>query len=85
MPWWLWIVGGLVIGMLELMLPGYIFLGFAIGAVLVGGALWLGFAPALAAQLAIWAVISLAAWLGLRALLPYQRGEVKRWRRDIND
>lgn len=85
MQWWMWIIAGLGIGMLELMLPGYIFLGFAIGAVLLGGALWLGVSLGLAAQLAVWAVVSLIAWLGLRAVLPYQRGEVKHWKNDIND
>ena len=31
--WWVWIVAGFALGVLEVIAPGYIFLGFAIGAV----------------------------------------------------
>ena len=34
--WWVWIVGGFALGVLEVIVPGYIFLGFAIGAVITG-------------------------------------------------
>ena len=30
--WWVWICAALVLGVIELLLPGSIFLGFAIGA-----------------------------------------------------
>ncbi|WP_149141561.1 NfeD family protein [Gemmobacter caeruleus] len=86
MTWWMWIVAGMALGGLELFMPGYVFLGFAIGAVLVGGLLWTGWVTlSLAAQLALFAVLSLLAWAVLRAVLRYERGEVKRWTRDIND
>ncbi len=29
--WWVWVVAGFLIGGLEIVAPGYIFLGFAIG------------------------------------------------------
>ena len=32
--WWVWIVAGFALGVLEILAPGYIFLGFAMGAVL---------------------------------------------------
>ena len=86
MAWWVWIVSGFVLGALELMLPGYIFLGFAAGAASVGVILWTGvLALSLPAQLAVFALISLAAWAGLRAAFPMQRGSVKRFTHDIND
>lgn len=86
MAWWIWIVGGVAIGALELMLPGYYFLGFAAGGIVTGLALWSGLvALSLPGQLLVFAVVSAAAWGGLRRALPLQRGEVKRWTRDIND
>ncbi|WP_226341053.1 NfeD family protein [Gemmobacter serpentinus] len=86
MVWWGWLVAGAIIGALELVLPGHIFLGFAIGAVTVGAVEWSGLvAIGLPMQLLIFAVVALAAWAGLRAAFPLQRGEVKRWTRDIND
>jgi uncharacterized membrane protein YgcG len=44
--WWVWIVAGFLLGMLEIIVPGYIFLGFAIGAVVTGILVGIGFAPA---------------------------------------
>ena len=86
MVWWLWVVAGFALGIVEVILPGYVFLGFACGAVVVGLVLWTGWiALSLAAQIAVFAVVSLGAWLGLRALFPFQRGSVKHWTRDIND
>ena len=40
--WWVWIVAGFLIGGLEILVPGYIFLGFAIGAVVTGIMIGLG-------------------------------------------
>jgi len=34
--WWAWVILGFALGVLEIMVPGFIFLGFAIGAVLTG-------------------------------------------------
>lgn len=84
--WWVWMAAGFALAALEIVAPGFFFLGFALGAVVVGGLLWLGLLPfGFPALLAIGAVISLLAWIVLRALFPGQRGRVKIWRRDIND
>lgn len=86
MVWWAWFVAGAVIGALELFLPGHIFLGFAVGAAAVGGLLWSGLVTmTLPLQILVFALVALGAWAGLRAAFPLQRGEVKRWTRDIND
>ncbi|HRK43404.1 MAG TPA: hypothetical protein PLH11_10200 [Gemmobacter sp.] len=85
MAWWIWVLGGLAIGALELLLPGYMFLGFAVGALAAAAASWLGLLAGFPAQLALAAVVSLVVWAGLRAAFPLQRGEVKRFTRDIND
>ncbi|RID93050.1 hypothetical protein D2N39_05195 [Gemmobacter lutimaris] len=86
MAWWLWVAGGFVLGIVEVLAPGYVFLGFALGALAVGLGLWTGLLTlALPAQIAVFALVSVAAWAVLRRIFPHQRGEVKRWTRDIND
>lgn len=85
--WWAWIAAGFAIGALEVVLPGYIFLGFAIGAVLTG--ILLGFGvlagASLSTLLMVFALASLIAWAGLRYGLGRHPGQVKIWHRDIND
>lgn len=84
--WWVWIVAGFVLGGLEVLIPGYIFLGFAIGAVLTGALVGFGIVGGgLAALVLAFAVLSLAAWLGLRRTMGVRAGQVKVWDRDIND
>jgi membrane protein implicated in regulation of membrane protease activity len=85
--WWAWIAGGFVIGALEVVLPGYIFLGFAIGAVMTG--ILLGFGvltgASLSTLLMVFALASLGAWAALRYGLGRHPGQVKIWDRDINE
>lgn len=84
--WWVWMVAGLVLAILEVILPGYIFAGFAVAAVLTGALIWLGvLGGSLPVALVVFALVSLAAWGGLRVLFGKNLGEVKRWDRDIND
>ncbi len=84
--WWVWIVAGFALGVLEVLVPGFIFLGFAIGAVVTGVLVGLGLAPAgLAALILIFSVVSLVAWFVLRRTMGVRSGQVKVWDRDIND
>lgn len=83
--WWVWIAGGFALGVAEVLLPGFIFLGFAIGAVLTGILLGFGLAVSLPLLLLIFALLSLAAWIGLRATLGVHKGQVKLWDKDINE
>lgn len=85
--WWIWVAAGIVLGILEVVVPGYIFLGFAIGAVLVGICLSFGWLTALGlpAMLLMFALISLAGFIVLRAAMGVRHGQVKVWDRDIND
>ncbi len=77
---------GFALGVLEIVVPGYIFLGFAIGAVLTGILVAAGLAPAgLAFLVLLFAVLSVLAWLALRRTVGVQKGQVKTWDRDIND
>lgn len=89
--WWVWAVGAVALAFLEVIVPGYIFLGFAIGAGLTGLVLLVGgpFAASLGASLPLlvlfFAVISLVSWLGLRRVLGIRAGQVKEFDRDINE
>lgn len=85
MVWWVWVVAGFLLGILEVVIPGFNFLGFAIGAVLTGAVAGLGLAQSLPALLLVFAVLSLAAWLGLRRVMGVRENQVKVWDRDIND
>ncbi|GLS86266.1 hypothetical protein GCM10010873_12400 [Cypionkella aquatica] len=83
--WWVWIAGGFALGVAEVLLPGFIFLGFAAGAVLTGVLLGIGLSVSLPLTLLIFALLSLAAWIALRATVGVQSGQVKLWDKDIND
>jgi len=81
--WWLWIAGALALGVVEMLLPGFIFLGFAIGAALTGLML-LAVTPSLPVLLLVFAALSLAAWLLLRRSFALPTGQVKTFKDDIN-
>lgn len=86
--WWVWMVGALLLAILEVMAPAQIFLGFAAGAAGVGFALLIGI-PGLGASLPlmllVFAIISLVAWLVLRPMLGVREGQVKHFKHDINE
>ncbi|KUP92255.1 NfeD family protein [Tritonibacter horizontis] len=83
--WWAWLALALVLAMIEILLPGFIFLGFAIGAVGVAVIVWLASGLGLPLLLLIFAALSLAAWLGLRRKFRLGDGQVKTFQHDIND
>lgn len=84
--WWVWVVAGFALGVLEVLVPGYIFLGFAIGAILVGAGLGLGvLGSSLPLLLLVFALASLVSWVALRRTVGVRKGQVKLWDRDIND
>lgn len=83
--WWVWAAAAVVLLVLEMLAPGFIFLGFSIGAGAVG--LWLlaGYAVGWPWLFLLFAVISLIAWIALRQIVGVRRGQVKLWDRDINE
>ena len=84
--WWIWGLGAVALLTLEVFAPGFLFLGFGIGAAVVSGLLGLGVAPANPAILAlIFAVVSMAAWFGMRRAFGVRASQVKIWDKDIND
>ncbi|WP_227269668.1 NfeD family protein [Roseobacter weihaiensis] len=83
--WWLWVAAALIFAVIEVLAPGFIFLGFALGALATAGvvAFWpLSSAPLL---LALFSGISLLAWVALRAVFKRQSSDAKIITRDIND
>jgi len=89
--WWFWIVGGMAIAILELFLPGYLFVGFALGGVAVGLIILGGIWPSgwmdgsMANHLLVLSILSILIWLALRRFLGIRRGQVKTFDRDINE
>ena len=84
--WWVWVLAGVALGLLEIVVPGFVFLGFAIGAGVTGVLILLGVAPGNVALLAlVFAVLSLVAWIGLRRAVGVTKSQVKVWKDDIND
>ena len=83
--WWMWLAGALVLAIVEVLLPAQIFLGFAIGAAIVGLVLLFGLTGSLPVVLLVFAVASLIGWIVLRRTMGVYQGQVKVWERDIND
>ncbi|PWE28344.1 hypothetical protein C4N9_13495 [Pararhodobacter marinus] len=89
--WWVWIAAGLGLAILEVIVPGFLFAGFAVGAVITGALVWVGMpstewiVDSLVLSLLMFAVISVAAWLVMRAVLGVRQGQMKRIDHDINE
>lgn len=85
MPW-IWVLAGVILAGAEMLIPGFIFLGFAIGAVIVGALIWIGvLGTSVAVTSVVFAVLSIIAWLALRKVMGVRRGQTKHWDRDINE
>ncbi len=85
--WWIWGAGALVLAILEVLAPGFVFLGFAAGSLGVGVLLLaLGTDTfGLPALVFLFAALSLVTWLILRRVFALPRGQVKTFEGDIND
>jgi len=84
--WWVWLAAAIVLGILEIAAPAFIFLGFAIGAAVTSiVVLVAGSALSLTGTLLIFAVLSLIAWLILQKTFAMKKGQVKTFTDDINE
>jgi membrane protein implicated in regulation of membrane protease activity len=89
--WWVWVSAGVLMGIVEVFIPGFFFLGFSVGAVLTGLVLlaggpfaaWLG--ASLPFTLLFFALVSLISWIVLRRVVGVRKGQLKVWDRDINE
>lgn len=83
--WWVWMAAALILAIIEIVLPGFLFLGFAIGAALMGLVLIVApMALGLPVLLVIFAALSLVAWAALRRIFSLKDGQVRRIRDDVN-
>ena len=83
--WWAWFVLAAMLGIAEVLLPGFVFLGFSAGAVATGILVALGLDLGLGGTLLLYALLSGLAYGALRRLLGRYRGDVRIIDRDIND
>ncbi len=84
--WWVWGLGAIALLILEVFAPGFLFLGFGVGAAVVAGLLALGLGSSNVVILAlVFAVISMVAWYAMRRVFGVRKGQVKIWDKDIND
>lgn len=84
--WWVWMSAALVLATAEVIIPGYIFLGFAMGALTMGVLNLIGLTGvSLAITMVIFALLSLGAYLALRYFFGLKNSQVTIWDRDIND
>lgn len=83
--WWVWGAAAVALAIAETLLPGFVLLGFALGAGVVAGLLALGLSVSLPGLLLVFAVVSLGSWLVLRRWAGVYRGQVKTFDRDINE
>ena len=84
--WWVWLSLALLLGIVEIMMPGFIFLGFALGAVVM--AVLVAFLPntlGAPVAIAIFAGLSLIAWIALRIGFRKQGSDARIITHDIND
>jgi membrane protein implicated in regulation of membrane protease activity len=83
--WWVWICAALALGVIELLAPGFIFLGFAVGALAMAVIVFVLPATNVPALLAMFAILSLVAWILLRLLFRRQSSGARIVKRDINE
>jgi len=82
--WWVWACAALLLGILELLAPGYIFLGIAVGAGAMAGvvSVFTGLSPA--TLVAVFSGLSLLAWLALRRIFRAPDDQTRHIHEDIN-
>ena len=82
--WWVWLCAALLLAILELLVPAYIFLGIAIGAAIMAGVVALFPALGVSSLMAIFAALSLVAWLVLRRVFRSPDDQTRIVHEDIN-
>jgi membrane protein implicated in regulation of membrane protease activity len=84
--WWVWLAFAIALGVIEVLLPGFIFLGFALGALVMAALVGLVTSSmTVAMSLAAFAALSLLAWIVLRLAFRRQSSGARRVMHDIND
>ncbi|MFC1853986.1 NfeD family protein [candidate division CSSED10-310 bacterium] len=83
---WIWLIGGILLMLLELLVPGLVVIFLGSSAIIVAVLLWLGFVQGTLTSFTVWVVLSLLQALFLRGLLKkYFPGEKSRLYLDEDD
>lgn len=83
--WWVWLSAALALALIELVVPTSIFLGFALGALAVAGVVAFSAITNTSALLALFAGLSLLAWIVLKLTFKSQSSGARIVERDINE
>ena len=83
--WWVWLCAALTLALIELMVPASVFLGFALGALAMAAVVAFGIITNTSALLAVFAGLSLIAWIALKLLFKSQSSGARIVTRDINE
>jgi inner membrane protein len=83
--WWVWVAVAIILGVLEVLAPAFVFLGFSAGAMGTAALVALGLDTGIGGTLLIFALLSAAAYGALRTWLGVHKGRAKIIDRDINE
>ncbi|MEP1767599.1 MAG: hypothetical protein ABJJ53_13295 [Sulfitobacter sp.] len=83
--WWVWLCAALVLAFIELLAPASVFLGFALGALAMSGIVALGLIGNTSALLALFAGLSVIAWVVLKQVFKGQSSGARIVTHDINE
>jgi len=83
--WWVWVCISLALGVIELLVPGTIFLGFALGALGMAVLVYVLPMSGVPALLAVFAFLSLISWIVLKMVFRRQSSGARVVTRDINE
>ncbi len=83
--WWAWVAFGIVLMLLELMMPSYLFLGFGFGAIVTGITLALGMTMSEQYLMLLFSIASLISWVLLRQVFKLPKENVQTFDQGIND
>ena len=82
--WWVWACAALALGILEKLVPGFIFLGIAAGAAIVALVVAVAGDIGLTPSLAVFAGASLISWIALRVAFKPTDDQTRVIHDDIN-
>ncbi len=83
--WWVWLCAALALALIELMAPASVFLGFALGALGMTAVVALDLFTNTSVLLALFAGLSLMAWIALKVVFKNQSSGARIVTRDINE
>lgn len=83
--WWVWLSDAFVLALVKLMVPASVFLGFALGALAMAGVVAIGLITKPSVLLAVFAALSLVAWIVLKRVFRNQTTAARIVTRDINE